>query len=224
MITEIKKLDNPIALTNIDIYGVCFHESQNTEYTRVFNKVKTITEKSYLFEYNVILNVQSINDYIGVFSWKFRSKTGMNKRVLFNILKNKKYNDYEIINLCNPLPMPYLEYSEKYHEGFNSLFSRVCEDLGFNVSEPKHVIYSNFFIAKKEIFYEFQKLLKKAINLLENKYKTEAWRDSNYQGMGVQKLKESTGLSYYTMHTFILERLMSVWIDNEKIKTLDVWK
>lgn len=221
MIKYIQSLNNPRTL-NIDIHGICFKDTQNTEYHRVDNKVSTIAEKSYLFEYNVILDTPIVNDYTGFLSWKFRAKTGMNKRVLFNLLLDKHYWNYDVINLCEPLPKPYLEFTELKHKGFMELFPNLCTDLGLKVSEPKHTIYSNFFIAKKDVFIEYQELLKKAIELLETKYKKEAWNDSGYKGLPKERLKEATELDHYTFHTFILERLISVWIDNKGIKTLDL--
>ena len=221
MIKYIQSLNKPTKL-DIDIYGICFKDSQNTEYKRVDNKVSTIADKSYLFEYNVILNTEIVSKYTGFFSWKFRAKTGMNKRVLFNLLKEKNYTNYEVINLCEPLAKPYLELSEINHAGFMELFTNICTDLGLKVSEPKHTIYSNFFIAKKDLFIEYQNLLRQAVELLEGKYKELAWMDSTYKGLPKERLKEATGLDHYTMHTFILERLLSVWIDNRGIKTLDL--
>ncbi len=221
MIKYIQSLNKATDI-DIDIYGICFKDSQNTEYKRIDNKVSTIAEKSYLFEYNVILNTPIVNDYTGFFSWKFRAKTGMNKRVLFNLLLDKHYWNYEVINLCEPLPKPYLEFTELNHKGFMDLFTKICTDLGLKVSEPKHTIYSNFFIAKKGVFIEYQNLLRQAVELLETKYKTEAWEDSGYKALTSERLKQVTGLEYYPMHTFILERLLSVWIDNKGLKTLDI--
>ena len=221
MIKYIQSLNAPTDL-DLDIYGICFKDTQNTEYHRIDNKVSTIAEKSYLFEYNVILNTEIVSDYTGFFSWKFRAKTGMNKRVLFNLLTDNHYWNYEVINLCEPLPKPYLEFSETNHPGFMELFTAICGDLGLKVSEPKHTIYSNFFIAKKEVFIAYQNLLRQAVELLEGKYKEQAWNDSGYKALTSERLKEVTGLDYYPMHTFILERLMSVWIDNKGIKTLNL--
>ena len=221
MIKYIQSLNAPTDL-DLDIYGICFKDTQNTEYKRIDNKVSSIAEKSYLFEYNVILNTEIVNEYTGFFSWKFRAKTGMNKRVLFNLLTDNHYWNYDVINLCETLPKPYLEFSEENHKGFMELFTNLCADLGLKVSEPKHTIYSNFFIAKKEVFIEYQKLLKKAVELLETNYKKEAWADSGYNALKKDHLKEVTGLDYYPMHTFILERLLSVWIDNKGIKTLNL--
>jgi hypothetical protein len=221
MIKYIQTLNNPVNL-NIDIHGICFNETQNTEYHRIDNKVSTIAEKSYLFEYNVILGTDIVNDYTGFLGWKFRAKSRLNKRVLFNLLLDNHYWNYDIINLCEPLPKPYLEFTENNHKGFMELFVNLCADLGLKVSEPRHTIYSNFFIAKKEIYIEYQNLLRQAIELLETKYKEQAWKDSGYVGLGTKRLKLATGLEYYTFHTFILERLLSVWIDNKNIKTLDL--
>ncbi len=221
MIKYIQSLNKPTDL-NIDIYGICFKDTQNTEYNRIDNKVSSIAEKSYLFEYNVILNTPIVNDYTGFFSWKFRAKTGMNKRVLFNLLLEKEYTQYDVINICEPLPKPYLEFSESNHKGFIGLFTSICTDLGLKVSEPKHTIYSNFFIAKKEVFIEYQNLLRQAVELLETKYREQAWEDSGYNALKKDRLKEVTGLDYYPMHTFILERLLSVWIDNKGLKALDM--
>ena len=221
MIKYIQSLNAPTDL-DLDIYGICFKDTQNTEYHRIDNKVSTIAEKSYLFEYNVILNTEIVSDYTGFFSWKFRAKTGMNKRVLFNLLTDNHYWNYEVINFCEPLPKPYLEFSETNHPGFMELFTAICGDLGLKVSEPKHTIYSNFFIAKKEVFIAYQNLLRQAVELLEGKYKEQAWNDSGYKALTSERLKEVTGLDYYPMHTFILERLLSVWIDNRGIKTLNL--
>lgn len=221
MIKYIQTLNKPVDL-NIDIYGICFKDTQNTEYIRIDNKVSTIAEKSYLFEYNVILDTEIKSDYVGFFSWKFRAKTGLNKRVLFNLLLDNHYWNYDVINLCEPLSKPYLEFTESNHKGFMELFTSLCTDLGLKVYEPKHTIYSNFFIAKKDVFIEYRLLLRSAIEFLETKYKVEAWKDSGYKGLSPERLKEVTGLDYYTFHTFILERLLSVYIDNNNIKTLDL--
>jgi hypothetical protein len=58
---------------------------------------------------------------------------------------------------------------------------------------------------------------------METKYKTIIFRDANYSsGLTSDKLYEKIGMTYYPFHTFILERLLSVWIDNKRIATLDL--
>lgn len=226
-LTDIIKLQKPCeGLEDVFISSLTYNDLQTSEFNVIKNEIKTIKEKSYLFEYNILIKEDLIkykdSDYLGLLSWKFRFKTGLNKNMLFNLLKEKNYQEYDIINLCPKLPEPYLEFTEQQHKGFRELFDLVCSDLELEVKEPKHTIYSNFFIAKRDTFKAYQELLIKAIELLETKYKDLAWRDSGYKGLSKENLKKYTELEYYTFHTFILERLMSVWIDNEKIKTLDL--
>jgi hypothetical protein len=73
------------------------------------------------------------------------------------------------------------------------------------------------------VYKEYVEVLKNAIQLMDSKYTELAFKDANYQsGLTPEQLKERTGLDYYTFHTFILERLLSVWIDNKRISTLDL--
>lgn len=70
-------------------------------------------------------------------------------------------------------------------------------------------------IMKTFIYKEFvNEIIKSAIYLLETKYKEEAWKNSNYNGLEKSKLKMYTGLDYYPMITFILERLISIFVLN----------
>jgi hypothetical protein len=103
------------------------------------------------------------------------------------------------------------------------LFKVICKELNLEVKEPKHTIYGNFFIAKGKVYKEYVELLKDAILFMHCKYSELAFKDANYQsGLTPEQLKERTGLDYYTFHTFILERLLSVYIDNKRISTLDL--
>jgi hypothetical protein len=48
----------------------------------------------------------------------------------------------------------------------------LCNDLNLKVKEPKYVVYSNFFIARTDIYKEYvNNIIKPAIELLETKYK-----------------------------------------------------
>ncbi len=218
----------PIELNDVEITSIVYDKEQHHYFKKEYDNshIRTIEQRSYLFEYNPIVELSKYFDnekYYGVFSWKFNHKTGHNKNTLFNEMAKRNYKQFEVINICQPLPKPYLEFTENYHKGFMDLFNPICSDLGLEVKEPKHTIYSNFFIAKGKVYKEYVELIKKAIELLDNKFTDLAWRDANYKsGLNPEQLKEKTGLDYYTFHTFILERLMSIWIDNKKIKTLDI--
>lgn len=216
-----KVLEVQVPETKYEIYSIYYDEGQPTQYRKIFNQTK---DKAWRFEYNPIIKTipqTTTEDWIGMFSWKFPLKTLVGKKRLETILdENKKY---DCINFCKPLGYPYLKFTEHSHPGFMNLFTKVCKDLGLKVKEPRHTIYSNFFVLKGNLYREYvREIIVPALNLLEGKYWDLANKDARYKsGLSQDKLKEYTGLDYYNFVTFILERMISIWVDNKKIKTLD---
>lgn len=205
-------------MDSLKIYSIVYNSAQIVEYNTYFNSINTIEKKSYLFEYNVlidIINNFNIDDeYLGIFSHKFPFKSGLFKKKLYWLLKNNP--NFDIYGLCpQKLREQYLDFSETVHPGFKELFYPLCEDLGLKVKEPKNIIYSNFVIMKTSIYKNYvNNIIKPAIYLLETKYKDLAWKDSNYKGLPKNQLKLYTELDYYPMIPFVLERLISIFIDN----------
>jgi len=205
------------------IYSIVYKPDQVAEHTLYDNgHIKTIEDKSYLFEYNPIVDIVSnheiTEDYLGIFSWKFPFKTGVFKKKLHWLMKNSP--DADIYILCNHVFREgYLEFTEKYHPGFKDIFYPLCEDLGLKVEESKFPIYSNFFIMKTELYKDYvNTVIKPAIELLETKYKDLAWKDAQYTaGLKSETLKDFTGLDYYTFHTFVLERLVNQYVSNKDL-------
>jgi len=211
-------------MKNIKIYSIVYNDEQVIEYQRYDNShIKTIKDFSYLFEYNVLIDViDNFNvkeDYLGIFSHKFPFKTGLFKKKLYWLLENNP--DFDIYGLCLQynLKGKYLDFTEKVHPRFKELFYPLCKDLGLEVKEPEYVIYSNFVIMKTDIYRDYvNTIIKPAIYLLETKYKDLAWKDSNYKGLPRDQLKLHTELDYYPMFTFVLERLLNMYINNRNFK------
>lgn len=152
-------------------------------------------------------------------SFKMNMKTHIGRKLLNNIWKQVKNDKNDVIGFSPSLfNGNYLSETEKFHPGFLELFIPLCNDLGLQVSEPKNIVFSNFFLASRDIYKEFvNTIIKPAISLLESdKYKELAWKDSSYNGLSKEKLQEYSGLEYFPMHTFILERMMSIWLENRK--------
>ena len=209
--------------TNLNIYSIKYKEEQPVEYIEYFNKINSKENKSYLFEYNVITNIDvNTDEWTGVFSWKFPLKTGLSRKVVEKILSEK--SNFDCVNFCRPINN-YLNFTEKHHPGFKQLFNPLCRDLGLPFTEPNNTIYSNFFVLKGKLYKEYQEMIKSAIQLLESpKYRSHVWRDANYQaGLPKEELVKYTGLNYYPFHTFLLERLIGQWIDKNKIRIYNVW-
>ena len=206
------------------IYSIVYDEQQTIEYEKYFNNINTVNMRSYLFEYNVLIdiidNFKIDNDkYLGIFSHKFPFKTGLFKKKLYWLLENNP--DFDIYGLCPQynLKGKYLNFTEKAHPGFKELFYPLCKDLGLEVKEPEYVIYGNFVIMKISIYKDYvNNIIKPAIYLLETKYKDLAWKDSNYKGLPKDQLKLYTELNYYPFFTFVLERLLNMYINNNGFK------
>lgn len=199
-----------------ELYSIKYQENQLVEYTPYFNKIKTIEEKSYLFEYNPIINIvekSTTNEYIGIFSHRFPNKTGFYKKIVLHILDKEKA---DVVNFCKPMK-DYLGFTEKEHPGFIKIFEIVCKKLDLKIRPNKiTTIYSNFFAAKGNVYREYVNILKQAIDIMENdsEIKKLCWQDTNYSSLTKDALFNYTQLPHYTFHTFILERLFSVWLDN----------
>jgi hypothetical protein len=194
------------------IYTIYYSDDQLIQFVPYKNLVKTVEEKSYLFEYNVITKlVDNTQGLTGFLSHKFLLKTGISAAEIYWFVKN---NEFDVLILCRPIPK-YLEFTEGHHPGFTVRFKKLLSLLDIPFKEPKHVVYSNFFIAKSEIYKEYNQVLTKAIDILENEMYEDAWGDSSYKGLPKEKLIEATGLEYYTFHTFLLERLFSVWLETK---------
>jgi hypothetical protein len=91
--------------------------------------------------------------------------------------------------------------------------------------EPTIPIHSNYFIAKKDIYVKYvNEVLKPAVELLEtDEYLvSKIFNDANYPaGLNKEDLKKYTGLEHYTFHAFVLERLLSVWLENNNNITVN---
>lgn len=207
-----------------DLYSITYSKDQDVEYKRINNRISTVEEKSYLFEYNKIVEyvecweTYGAESYVGFFSHKFPHKTGFYRKCVENIL-DKSTED--VVIFCKQRD-DYLEWTELQHPGFMKIFEKICKKLDLKIPDgiDMPTVYSNFFAAKADVYREYVDLIKKAIDIMETdlEIKDLCWNDSSYKtGLNPEDLKKYTGLNYYPFHTFILERLMSVWIVNKKL-------
>lgn len=213
---------DPVPLSKYDLYSITYSPDQDVEYKRINNRISTIKDKSYLFEYNKIVEyaecweTYSKDSYLAFFSHKFPHKTGFYKAFVEDILNNE---DSDVVIFCKQMDN-YLEWTESQHPGFMNIFQKMCSKLNLEIPSEIPTIYSNFFAAKANVYKEYVEVLKKAIHIMETdlEIKDLCWNDSGYKtGLSQEDLKKYTELNYYPFHTFILERLVSVWIVNKKL-------
>lgn len=219
-----RELDNQ---PDVNLYSIVYDSTkQIAEYNYYFNHVNTVSAKSYLFEYNPMIFLNSYserNKYLGIFSWKFGLKTGFYKKLIHRAINKELSSNKptDILIFCKPIKN-YLTESEKSHPGILRILAKLCSKLNLTLSEPTHVVYSNFFIAKGDVYKEYiETVIKPAIKILDTdeELKSLVWQDSKYSSsLTTGELLKYTGLNYYTFHTFVLERLFSIWLENNKNK------
>lgn len=198
------------------IYSIIHKPEQVSEYIRYDNShIRTIDQKSYLFEYNPIIDIIDNHDiqeeYLGIFSYKFHSKTGILKKKLYLYLNNTPGYDFYSFSKYSRISNFISSHDEKSHPGFNDILVPICEDLELPYLDVEDHIYENFFITRLDIYKEYvNKIIKPAIELLDTKYKDLAFRDAKY--LPNKNLHNDTGLEHYTFHTFVLERLINSFI------------
>jgi hypothetical protein len=209
----------------IKVFGIVYREDQLLDgYERYFNKPNKTT--GYLFEYNAMIDILSKDikeDYLGILSWKFPYKTGIFRKKLENFIKNNPNKDVYI--LCRPLNVSYMEFSEKQHPGLRFLVKECCKHTGLEyIEDVKNIVYSNFFIAKTEIYKDYiENIIKPSIKILQNELWEYANKDSTYKGLSPEELEEQIGMRYYNMITFTLERLFSQYIQNKKLNICKIY-
>jgi len=209
---------------NYKIYSIVYDSKHVSEYTRYDNShIKTVEQKSYLFEYNPIIDIIDNHDiteeYLGIFSYKFYQKTKIPKKRLLQFISMNSFDFYGFSKHSGNMNL-FPGLLEKSHPGFTQIFEPLCKDLKLPHNITEDYIYENFFVTKTSIYKDYvNTIIKPAIELLDTKYKELSWKDAIYKPN--PKLFEETGLKHYTFHTFILERLINQYIikNNFTIKT-----
>lgn len=219
---------------NLRIFGITYGEYE-TEYIPYSGITK---EKPWRFEYNPMIDIVDNyittlkdDDYLGIFSWKFPMKTGLNKENLEKIFNQSLHKEpaTQLVNLSPHLGNNiagcgcFMDWSAKGHgEILRSLIKFCCEHTGMKYqNNPDHVVYANQFIARKDVYKDYMfRVVKPSLELLEG----ELWKMANISAKytaGVDKeiLKKHTGLDFYNYVPFVIERLMMQYIWNKGIKT-----
>jgi hypothetical protein len=180
------------------------------------------------FENSVIARLvpETKADKIGVCSWRLREKQryyiGRPRPITEEVING----DYEVLSFTkNTKYHKMLANAAQNHAHFQPCFNKILSALGVNCpGEIKNPIYQNHFCARSEIYrYYVGRYLSNAMELITNDpvINEMAMRDSNYTHLNkcsAEHLKDKIGVSYYPMVPFLLERLFSVFVQNEKIK------
>ena len=231
-LVAVAKEDLSLKLENVLIKTITYDDKQVSEYETYNNShIRTKEQKSYLFEYNPIIdivdNLPEGVEYLGVFSWKFPIKTGFSKNILYKSLSHYKHKEYDFLNLSKSYwknTSEYLYFSYKNHPKLQELLKKLLVHLDKDVHPDRdNYTYSNFFLMKTDLWKDYiENWVKPAIEFMDND--PEYFENAIYTtGLSSEKLKELTGLDYYTYHTFVLERLIIFYTKSKNLKTLNLF-
>ena len=220
-----KTITHTVDTKKTKIISICYKDNQPSEYERYVNPINSIKDKSYLFEYNPIINIVNNNlfnindyDYLGIFSWKFPYKTGFSeKEVYYNI--DDDHDVYIFVRDIFKTGKEYFDFSFNFHgEVLKEVIQNICNDLNIEFTDnPEYVVFSNFYVARVDIIKDYvNKYVIPIIDLMETKYKNTAWLNSKYMSLKVEELFKYTGLTYYPLHSFILERMFTIYLHNHQ--------
>ena len=219
----------------VKAYQIYYNESQKDSlmngFIPYFNEKATINLESGVICDLVNQGECSNCEWFGVFSWKVSRKI---KGFDYESLKNKVGENGDC-DLLTPNPTNILIKNankkhnyRKTYKGMIGLWpglDLLVKKLGISnrkvLSGTGHAIYCNAFLAKPEIYLDFvNNLLKPAIELCNSDEELFAlvMLPSNYRLIPPQNFINDTGFDRFPWITFILERLINVYIEVNDIK------
>lgn len=208
-------------MTEINVYQIYYEEEQRQH--MFLDSIPYFNEELGLyFENNVILDLYQKGkvegDYFGVLSWKARIKNKIRKKYLSRLI-NPKYDMFSFTYDRHDV----LGYANHCHPNFSMIFDELLDYLGVELeSKPVIGLYQNAIITKPDIYLDYiQNFLIPTIRFFENcsdEIKHALFSDAEYRGVDKEVLKNSIGVGHYTYHTFILERLWSVYYHKRRDK------
>lgn len=228
----------------VDFYQIYFKESQ-IESLFPFAKPYFNEKLTVFFENSVISQLVPTSgaQKIGVCSYALRNKLNngipMRGQELGKskdeILSDALEADFDVLALTrrqNPIKGPeshfMLAKMDNWHPGSRETFNLILKAIGLdtfeNRREPKDPIYQNHFVARAEIYKEYvSKALIPAMEVMGTpEVSKRCYEDSQYYKLktdpGYPKLiKDQLGMDYVPLHTFLLERLFSCWINGKNL-------
>lgn len=213
-------------------YGIVYGDKT----TGFFPYETQFPESPWRFENNAIIDIidhlKKENHYrfVGIFSWKFRSKVGMTADNVKNLCERLYYSNYDLINFSPDLGTNiggcgnFMDWSDKGHIGIKSMVERCCKHVGMLYqNDPNVVVYANMFAARHWLYSDYvETVIKPCLKLLEGEMWEEVNREAGYTaGLEKEELKRLTGLDFYNYVPFILERMMMQYIANKGVQTIN---
>lgn len=206
---------------------ICYRDEQR-KHCYPFAEVYFNEKLTMFYENEVIVKIvmNETADRVGVCSWKLRSKLRWNVGTYRPITDEVINEPYDVLSFTKHTEShDMLGIAETWHKGFNAYFSQMLEAIGARrpIGRIKVPVYQNHFIAKTSIYQDYvTRYLRPAMEILSGEMKEIALMDSKYSKLvndvDAGYLKQQIGVPHAPMAPFLLERLFSVYCQNEGIK------
>lgn len=192
---------------------LCFHDGVSTEsvlYRHPYMIPYRLNSTKY-FESEFFMNVDVdlSAEYVGMVTYSVTDKSKIFKTNLIRILENST----EDLIAFHPFPGERIDDVDKRHPNFMNIWKRLTEKLAvgsYECCDP--MFFCNYWVAKPHVVIEYQKFLKKAVEILESD--PEVYDNAHYKEgkLSKERLVEICGKPHYTYHPFVLERLICLFV------------
>jgi hypothetical protein len=217
-------------LENYKIFQIYYDAATERNCVPEFTKFPN-SSLSAFFENEIIQMLGSVqypgkSKYFGVLSHSFFVK---NTILPSAIISNLDAGEYDVYCFSGGLKIKnVIDTAENYHPGFRRAMELIVQAIGYDVdlSEPTRMVcYQNAFVAKSEIYQDYiDTLLAPAMKVMDdlrfNELQAIIWKDSNYHRRRDPdiraRLMRYIGVDYYPYHTFICERLFTLYMQKNK--------
>lgn len=208
-----------------------YYEEEQKVHCFPFARLHFNDRLTVFFENSVIkdLVLAAESEKLAICSWKLKQKLrwyiGKHRELTQEVMDS----DYDVLSFTrNSASHQMLAAANKYHKGFKEGMQKICDHIGLKVpGEVKQPIYQNAHSSRLDIYRHYvTRYLSPAMQfMIEDKEMNKiAISDSNYSQLNKantvtsEYLMSKIGLPYYPLSPFILERLYSIFVQNEKLK------
>jgi len=233
-------------MEKIIAYQIYYDQSQRTSllpgFDHFFNQKNEIfCENSVLIELFRGAKQRGVDfDWMGVFSWKVKSKIPRNPNFSLQYLQkcaNKyssthdiiapKLSSYDWSELNQGPAHPRILHCHPVFPGYWRCMDLILKKLkipnlnnGNHLDRPITQIFTNIFLAKQHVLRSYiDEFLEPTIELIKHDEEVRhlAYLPSDYFMPFPKSLQLSTGLNYWPFVPFILERMINVFIFTKKL-------
>lgn len=165
-------------------------------------------------------------NYFGVVSHKLRQKTA--NSVVFRRSQTREFSPQAFSDFVQRSQAQIVSYNKnpkhdvcqlanRFHPNFSHIMKQLLQGLPYQIRACNTPIYFNHFVAKPEIWEEYTStLLFPVMGRMESDevIKKQLWQNSQYPAQLPIHLQKKWNVNYFPYHSFICERLISIFIAN----------